>query len=160
MSTTLTAWKFQRAHTADSAARTLRELARDSSVVIHDTAIVEWENGATRPTASQLYPITGAQSPRATYLWGRLLGILFFIPPRDEVIRTLSRALTDQGINYRFVALVQEGIQPGTSALFVVSPGAVVDKIRDAFGQDGPELAFTNLRPGACVSESVFHERP
>lgn len=149
MSTTLTAWKFPRAHTADSAARTLRELARESLVVIHDTAIVEWEKGATRPAASQLYPITDAHAPRTSYLWGRLFGLLFFIPPRDEVNRTLIRALTDQGVDYRFVARVQEGIRPGTSALFVVSPGAVVHEIRVAFGQDGRELAFTNLRPGA-----------
>jgi uncharacterized membrane protein len=159
MSTTLTAWKFQRAHTADSAARTLRELARESLVVIYDAAIVEWKKGATRPTASQLYPITDVRAPRTTYFWGRLFGLLFFVPPRDEVNRTLSRALTDQGINDRFIARVQEGVRPGTSALFVVAPPAAVRKIRDAFGQDAPELTFTNLRPGPGVSESVSHER-
>lgn len=159
MNTTLTAWKFQRAHTADSAARTLRELARESLVVIYDTAIVEWEKGATRPTASQLYPITDVRAPRTTYFWGRLFGLLFFIPPRDEVNRTLSRALTHQGVDDSFVARVQEGVRPGTSALFVVAPGLAVRKIRDAFDREAPELTFTNLRFGARVGESVSHER-
>jgi uncharacterized membrane protein len=158
MSITLTAWKFQRAHTADFAAQTLRKLARESLAVVYDTAIVEWEKDATRPAASQLYPITDVRAP-GTDFWGRLFDLLFLVPPRDEINRTLSRALTEQGIDYRFIARVQEGIRPGTSALFVVSPGAVVDEIRDAFGEDLPELTFTNLRPGPCVSESVSHER-
>ena len=34
---------------------------------------------------------------------------------------------------------------PGTSALFVMSSDAVMDKVRDAFAGSQPELIFTNL---------------
>lgn len=155
MSTTLTAWKFQRPYTAESAAETLRDLARESLLVVYDAATVEWERTATRPTASQLYPITDVGALGTTF-WGRLFGLLFYIPLWDEANGMLSRALTDQGIDDQFVTRVREGIRPGTSALFVMSPDAVVDKIRDALGQDAPELTFTNLRRGTGCGRITF----
>jgi uncharacterized membrane protein len=40
---------------------------------------------------------------------------------------------------------VQANVTPGTSALFVMSSDAVLDKVRDAFGALHPELIQTNL---------------
>ena len=37
------------------------------------------------------------------------------------------------------------GPKPGTSAIFVLSSGAVMDKVKDAFAGEKPELLFTNL---------------
>ena len=34
---------------------------------------------------------------------------------------------------------------PGTSALFVMSSDAVIDKVKEAFAGSKPELIFTNL---------------
>ena len=36
-------------------------------------------------------------------------------------------------------------VTPGTSALFLLSSDAVLDKIRDAFAGDTPELIHSNL---------------
>lgn len=155
MTTTLTAWKFQRPSTAEAAARTLRELARESLLVVYDAATVEWEKGTIRPTASQLYPITDVGALGSAF-WARLFSLLFFVPLRDEATSTLSRALTDQGIDDGFITRVREGIMPGTSALFVMTSDIVVERIQDAFGQDAPELTFTNLRHGAGCGRIAF----
>ncbi|HEY6934045.1 MAG TPA: DUF1269 domain-containing protein, partial [Marmoricola sp.] len=40
---------------------------------------------------------------------------------------------------------VRDRVTPGTSALFLLSSDAVVDKVRDAFKDHQPELIFTNL---------------
>ncbi|MFC8797665.1 DUF1269 domain-containing protein [Promicromonospora sp. NPDC057138] len=156
MMTTLTAWKFQYADTAEVAARTLRELARENLLVVYDAATVEWQTGAARPMASQLYPITDVGA-LGTIFWGRLFGLLFCSPQRDDVDGELSHALTDQGIDDRFITRVRDGIMPGTSALFVMSPDAVVDRIREAFaGDDAPELTFTNLQDGTACGRITF----
>ena len=57
----------------------------------------------------------------------------------------LSASLADVGIDDTFIDGVRDQITPGTSALFVMTSEAVLDKVRDAFGDDHPELIFTNL---------------
>jgi uncharacterized membrane protein len=145
MSTTLTAWTFPRPHAAEAAVRKLRELARERQLVIYDAATVEWGDDAVRPTASQLRPITDVGALGDTF-WGRLFGHIFAIPLLDEANATLNRTLTDHGIDDHFVLRLREGLMPGTSVLFVMSPDAVVDKIRDAFDPHAPELSFISLR--------------
>ena len=57
----------------------------------------------------------------------------------------LSGWLSDVGIDDAFIAEVREKVTPGTSAIFVLSSGAVMDKVKDAFAGEKPELLFTNL---------------
>ncbi len=40
---------------------------------------------------------------------------------------------------------LRENVTPGTSALFILSADAVLDKIRTTFEHEQPELVFTNL---------------
>ena len=49
------------------------------------------------------------------------------------------------GIDDTFINKVRDQVTPGTSALFLMSSNAVVDKLHDAFGGDRAELVFTNL---------------
>ena len=53
--------------------------------------------------------------------------------------------MKDVGIDDDFVKTVQANVTPGTSALFVMSSDAVLDKVREAFGALHPELIQTNL---------------
>ncbi|MGH2474324.1 MAG: DUF1269 domain-containing protein, partial [Candidatus Limnocylindrales bacterium] len=57
----------------------------------------------------------------------------------------LGGSLTDVGIDDDFIASVREKVTPGTSALFVLSSDAVLDKVQDAFAGHHPELIHTNL---------------
>ncbi len=58
----------------------------------------------------------------------------------------LAGSLTDVGIDDTFINKVRDQVTPGTSALFVMSSGAVTDKVHDAFaGHEPSELLFTNL---------------
>jgi uncharacterized membrane protein len=53
--------------------------------------------------------------------------------------------MSDVGIDDRFIKDVRDQVTPGTSALFVLSSGAVQDKVLDAFAGQRPQLISTNL---------------
>lgn len=147
--TTLTVWKFKTADGAETASKTLQQLSKENLVTVHDAATVRWDEGAKKPKTRQLNSTAGAGALGGAF-WGMLFGLLFFVPLLGAAIGAatgaLSGSLTDVGIDDGFINRVRDEITPGTSALFVMSSDAVMDKIRDAFaGQEPPELIFTNL---------------
>lgn len=142
--TTLSAWKFASPANAEIASQTLRGLARERLVIIHDVATVEWETDALQPRASHLRPITDTGALGADF-WARLFSLLFFAPLLGAPAVALSRFLTDMGIDASFITRARDEITPGTSALFVMSPDAVVHEIEDAL-TDRIALIATSIR--------------
>ena len=57
----------------------------------------------------------------------------------------LAGSLTDVGIDDKFIRRMRDEIKPGTSALFVLSSDAVVDKVKEAFDGQQMILTETNL---------------
>ena len=57
----------------------------------------------------------------------------------------LAGSMSDVGIDDDFIDSVRSQIQPGTSALFLLSSDAVVDKVKDTFSDDKAQLIRTNL---------------
>lgn len=146
---TLTVWKFKTAEGAETASTTIQQLARENLITVRDAATVRWEEGAKKPKTKQLNSTTGAGALGGSF-WGMLFGLLFFVPLLGAAIGAatgaLSGALTDVGIDDGFINRVRDEITPGTSALFLMSSDAVIDKVRDALaGLETPELIFTNL---------------
>jgi uncharacterized membrane protein len=145
---TLTVWKFDTASGADDATETLRELATQRLITIHDAATVRWEEGKKKPRTRQLHNLAGAGALGGAF-WGMLFGMIFFVPLLGAAIGAASGALAgslnDVGIDDRFINRVRDEVTPGTSALFVMSSDAVMDKVREAFSATRPELIFTNL---------------
>jgi len=76
-------------------------------------------------------------------------GLLFFVPLLGMAVGAaagaLGGSLSDVGIDDDFITSVRSEVQPGTSALFVMSSDAVIDKVRDAFKGMHAELLHTNL---------------
>ena len=156
---TLTVWKFDTAEGADEATKTLEELARAELIVIHDAATVSWPEGKKKPKTRQLANLAGAGALGGAF-WGMLFGLIFFVPLLGAAIGAatgaLAGSLTDVGIDDEFINRVRDQVTPGTSALFVMSSDAVVDRVRDAFVEHGPsELLFTNL---SAEQESALRE--
>lgn len=146
---TLTVWKFDTADGAELAERTLEQLARENLVTVHDAATVSWKDGAKKPKTHQMASTKGAGALGGAF-WGMLFGLIFFVPLLGAALGAatgaLSGSLTDVGIDDGFINKVRDHITPGTSALFVMTSDAVVDKVEEAFKQHQPsELVFTNL---------------
>jgi uncharacterized membrane protein len=145
---TLTVWKFPDAHGAERAEETLKGLQKQELITIHDAAVVSWPEGAKKPKTKQLASLTGAGALGGAF-WGLLFGLIFFVPLLGMAIGAAMGALTgsmsDVGISDDFIRTVRDKVTPGTSALFVMSSGAVLDKVRDAFEGEQAELIQTNL---------------
>ena len=60
-------------------------------------------------------------------------------------IGALAGSMTDVGISDSFINSVKQRVTPGTSALFVLSSDAVMDRIKDAFKDINAELIASNL---------------
>jgi uncharacterized membrane protein len=145
---TMTVWKFPTAEGAAIAEDTLKDLQRRELIQIQDAAIVSYPEGAKKPKTRQLRSLAGAGALGGAF-WGMLFGLIFFIPLLGLAIGAgmgaLMGSMTDVGIDDAFIRRMREEIQPGTSALFLMSSGAVVDKVKDAFAGQQMVLVETNL---------------
>jgi uncharacterized membrane protein len=145
---TLTAWKFDTPDGASRAEELLVELAKQELIQIHDAATVEWKAGKRKPKTRQLHSVAGAGALGGAF-WGLLFGLLFFIPIMGLALGAgagaLAGSMADLGINDDFIDAVKKNVTPGTSALFLLSSDAVMDKVLEAFGDLKPQLIQTNL---------------
>jgi uncharacterized membrane protein len=147
--TTLTVWKFDTTYGADQASEKVLDLAREGLVQVHDAATVVWDVGRKKPRTHQLTSPTVAGALGGSF-WGLLFGLIFFVPLLGAAIGAatgaLAGSLTDVGIDDEFINKVRDQVTPGTSALFVMTSHAVVDRIQEGFaGMDQGELIFTDL---------------
>jgi len=145
---TLTVWKFETPTGADDAVVTLESLAKQELIKIHDAATVSWPADRKKPKTRQLNNLAGAGALGGAF-WGLLFGILFFIPLIGLAIGAaagaLAGSLTDVGIDDDFIGKIREQVTPGTSALFVMTSDAVLDKVEEAFKGTHAQLVSTNL---------------
>jgi uncharacterized membrane protein len=145
---TLSAWKFPDPTGAEQAERILGNLQTQGLIVVHDAAVVTWPADKKKPKTKQLNSLTGAGALGGSF-WGFLFGLIFFVPflgmAIGAAVGALSGSLADVGIDDSFIASVRDQVVPGTSALFLLSEGAVMDKVQEAFAGSKAELIQTNL---------------
>ncbi|MET9270669.1 DUF1269 domain-containing protein [Kribbella sp. NPDC003557] len=147
---TLTVWKFDSPAGAEEAVGTLEHLAKQQLIQLHDAATVTWEPGKKKPKTRQLHNLAGAGALGGMF-WGMLFGLIFFVPLFGAAIGAATGALagsmSDVGIDDDFIKTARDKVTPGTSALFVMSSGAVGEKVKAAFDERGlrPELIESNL---------------
>ncbi|MCB0975785.1 MAG: DUF1269 domain-containing protein [Actinobacteria bacterium] len=145
---TLTVWKFQGPDTASEVLHKLESLQSQELIQIRDAAMVSWEEGAKRPKTKQLNNLAGLGALDGAF-WGMLFGLLFFMPLLGLVIGSatgaLTGALSDVGIDDDFIDRVKAKVTPGTSALFLLSDNAVIDRVEPEFASLHPELIASNL---------------
>src|SRR5215468_5083109 len=145
---TLTAWKFASPYGADDALATLEKLQSEQLIQVQDAAVVSWEPGRKKPKTRELHSMKKAGALGGGF-WGLLFGLIFFIPILGLAIGAATGALfgslADVGISDSFIRDVREKVTPGTSALFLLSSDAVMDRVQDKFKDTQAELISTNL---------------
>jgi uncharacterized membrane protein len=145
---TFTVLRFPTAEGAERTLSALERLQREELITIHDVAIVTWPEDRKKPKTRQLHRLAGAGALGGAF-WGLLFGLIFLIPLLGAAIGAATGALTgalaDVGIDDKFIKEVREKVTPGTSALFVMTSDAVLDKVRDALKGTEAELIHTNL---------------
>ena len=145
---TLTAWAYPGAGDAEQAVERLKALQAQKLVTIQDAAIVSWAEGAKKPKTRQLNNLTGAGALGGAF-WGMLFGLLFFVPllgmAVGAAVGALTGSMTDVGIDDNFINSVKQRVTPGTSALFLLTSDAVVDRVKEGMGGTDGELIASNL---------------
>jgi uncharacterized membrane protein len=145
---TLTVWKFDTAGGAESALELLERMQKEELIQVNDAAYVYWPEGKKKPKTEQANKLTGAGALGGSF-WGLLFGLIFFVPLLGMAVGAamgaLSGSMADVGIDDEFIREVRKQVTPGTSALFVMTSNAVVDKVVDEFRTSGATLVSTNL---------------
>src|SRR5215468_8530470 len=117
--TTLSVLEFNIADGADEALRILQRLQQQQLIKLVDAAVVTWPQGSKGPKTRQMF-----STARAGAIGG---------------------ALTDFGIDDNFINQIRDKVKPGTSALFLMSAHAVVDRVVAELKSLNPELIKSNL---------------
>lgn len=148
MAGTLTVWKFPSATGAETAIETLKDLQKQQLITVHDAAIVSWPDGAKKPKTKQLNDLTATGALGGAF-WGLLFGLIFFVPLLGAAIGAgmgaLAGSMTDVGIDDDFISSVRDKVTDGTSALFVLTSDARLDRVHEEFRGQTAELISTNL---------------
>jgi uncharacterized membrane protein len=146
--TTLSVFKFPTAEGARQMEGTLLELQKQHFIEVQDAAIVTWPQGKQKPQTQQLHSLIGQGALQGAF-WGMLFGLIFFIPFFGLVIGAalgaLSGKFADYGIDDNFIKQTRAKVTEGTSALFLLTSGAVEDKVVAALKGQTFEILSTNL---------------
>jgi uncharacterized membrane protein len=144
----LTVWKFDTVEGAGAALKKLESLSKQQLVTIEDSAIAYWEVGKKKPKTYQAQSLTGMGALGGAF-WGLLFGLIFFVPlfgmAVGAAIGALAGHYSDYGIDDTFIKDVQSEVTEGTSALFLLTSDATVDKVEDAFEGTQMTLIRSNL---------------
>jgi uncharacterized membrane protein len=146
--TTLTVLKFDNTSGAQDALATLESLQKQQLIQVHDAAIVTWPVGKSKPQTRQLHSMAGFGALQGAF-WGMLFGLLFFVPffglALGAAMGALAGKFSDFGIDDNFIKQTRSQVTEGTSALFLMSSGAVTDRVIPALQGLNPQVISTNL---------------
>lgn len=115
---TFTVWKFAQADRAGRAAKVLSAAEGDGLVKIVDRAVLSWSVGAKRPTTSHL---------------------------EDDGLGALHKAMERVGISKEQMETLRWQSTEGTSALFLLTDEADLDRLSERFHDTRWLLIDTNL---------------
>lgn len=129
---TLTVFKFSTPEGAGQLLAKIESLQKMQLIKIQDAAIVTWEAGKSKPKTHQLVSLAGVGALQGAF-WGMLFGLIFFVPffglAVGAAMGALGGKMADYGIDDNFIKQTREKVTEGTSALFLLTSDAVLDKV-------------------------------
>jgi uncharacterized membrane protein len=146
--TTFTVWKFEDPDGAGRAEASLKSAAGEGLVKIVDHAVMSWPVGADKPELHHKHD-SSKRGAGWGALWGILGGALFLVPVAGAVvgagIGALAKATAGTGITKGDLERIRTEITEGTSALFMVTEDAQMDRLGERFRGRDAKLISTNL---------------
>ncbi len=122
-------------------------LQKQQLITVEDAAIM-WRDTDGKPKLTQLNDMAGVGALGGAF-WGMLFGLLFFIPVLGLAVGAamgaIAGSMSDVGIDDKFIKQVGESITPGTSALFLLTSHAVLDKVLEQTKDLKYEMLQSNL---------------
>src|SRR3954469_25055400 len=132
---------------AEEVRQRLFKLQKEYLITISDAVIaVKTEAGPVK--LNQLVNTTAAGAASGSF-WGLLIGFIFLNPLIGVALGAasgaLGGALTDYGINDKFMKELTETLQPGQAALFVLVQEMTADKVLKGIQDSGGTVLKTSL---------------
>lgn len=117
----LTAWRFAGTEGADDAVLRLKQLDAQDLIDLEDVAVVRWPQYAGQPTAQEHVTNEGGK------------------------VSAMAKKIRKSVIDSAMVESVKGDMVPGTSAVVLLTSGAVVDTVAQAFQGQQMELIRSDL---------------
>jgi uncharacterized membrane protein len=130
----LTVWGYATPLGAEAGEVRLRRLTEREALTVHDAIAVTWMRGAHQPHIGQLRHATAASAGRGSVL-GAMVGMLVLAPAAGAAgagIAAVAQRLRGTGIDAHFLEQIVALLEPGSSALLVLSTDADLDVVRPA----------------------------
>jgi uncharacterized membrane protein len=144
----LTVLQFSSAEGAGVALDKVKSLHMLRLIQLIDAAIVTWPEENRSPRTRQLVSLAGASELQGAF-WGMLFGVIFFVPYIELAAGADADGLCDAfdcfGIDNDFILQTQAKITAGTSALFLLTSDAVVDKVAEEFKDQELDIITTSI---------------
>jgi uncharacterized membrane protein len=147
---TLTVLKFETPDGAEKALTLMQSLQKQNLIQVQDAATVSWPQGAKKPKTKQAVNLGAAAALNGAF-WGMLFGLIFLVPIFGLAVGALMGGLSgkaaDFGIDDNFIKQTREKVTEGTSAVFLLTSNAVVDRVTEEMKTGLPkfELIASNL---------------
>jgi uncharacterized membrane protein len=145
---TLTVFKFDALDGAEKMLTKVQSLQKMELVKVQDAAIVTWAPGQKSPKTKQLVNMAGVGALQGAF-WGMLFGLIFFVPffglAVGAAMGALSGKMADYGISDEFIKQTRDKVTEGTSALFLMTSDAVLDKVVEQLKGEKFEIIASNL---------------
>ena len=129
---TLTVLKFSDPSGAEQMLEKLQGLQKAQLIKIQDAAIVTWPEGKKAPKTKQAMNLAALGALDGAF-WGMLFGLIFFVPffgmAVGAAMGALGGKMADYGIDDDFIKKTRQQVTEGTSAIFLLSSDAVMDKV-------------------------------
>jgi uncharacterized membrane protein len=133
---------------ANEALDLIHGLQSQHLVKLHDASVVYWPAGQKNPSTRQLVDPVSAGTVSGMFL-GLLFGAIILTPIVGMAVGAglgaLRGAFRDNGIDDAFISQIRGRVTEGTSAFFLMTSDAVVDRVADAMKGKEFEIAATNL---------------
>jgi uncharacterized membrane protein len=139
---------FDTAEKASEVLERIQDLQKQHLIKVLDAAIVSWPVGKKAPSTKQLVDLVGAGAIGGMF-WGLLFGMIFFTPLFGMAVGAafgaLGGAFRDYGIDDEFIKRIRSEVTEGTSALFLMTSDAVLDRVAEAMKDVQFKIIATNL---------------
>ena len=145
---TFTVWKYDDPHSAGSAVTILKQAQSEGIVKVLDHTVVSWPKDAEKPVTDSEHDEKRRGTGWGAFLGG-MVGMLFFAPVLGAVVGGgIGRSVKSSdgaGIRTEDLERIRDSVTPGTSALFLVTEDANLDRLGERFHGMNHTLVMTNL---------------
>jgi len=133
--------------TAQQVMRALNELTTEHALTLEDAVVVERRPDGKIKLHQSVKP--GAAGAAGGALWGGLIGLLFLAPFLGMAVGAAAGgaagAMSDMGVDDKFMKQLGEELAPGSAAVFVLVRDSTPDKVLPRISPYGGRVMHSSL---------------